>query len=150
MSNEESNLGNPPEGYRTITPYLIVHRPDELINFLRDAFGAVEKSRFTAPNGTLMHSEVIVGDSVLMIGEATASNPATPSNINVYVSDVDRTFERAIKAGGSSISDPSDRIYGERTGGVKDNTGNQWWISAQIEKLSDDEIRRRTEEAQKR
>ena len=149
MAGKEKILGNPPDGYQTITSYLVVHRPDDLIKFLSEAFGAVENVRFTSSNGTLTFSEVSVGGSVIMISEATASNPATPSNINVYVEDVDNIFEKAIKAGGSSVSDPEDKIHGERTGIVKDSTGNQWWISTQIEKLTADEIRKRAAEAEK-
>lgn len=150
MTDKGTILGNPPEGYQTITPYLIVHRPEDLIKFLEDAFGAEEKVRFTTSKGSIAHSEVALGDSLIMIGEANASNPATPSNINVYVKDVDATFEKAVKAGGSSVSDPADKVYGERTGVVKDSTGNQWWISTQIEKLSIDEIKKRTAEAEKK
>ncbi len=150
MKNEKTTLGNPPDGYHNITPYLVVHRPDDLIKFLTNAFDADEKARFTASNGTLIYSEISIGDSVIMISEATASNPATPSNINVYVKDVDSIFGKAIKAGGSSVSDPADQIHGERTGVVKDSTGNQWWISTQTEKLTVEEIKKRAKKAEEK
>lgn len=148
MTGKKSNLGNPPDGHSTITPYLVAHRPHDLINFLAEAFDAVEKARYTASDGRLEYAEMEIGDSKIMISEATASNPATPSNINVYVGDVDAVFSRALKAGGTSESDPQDQPHGERTGVVKDSTGNKWLISTQIEKLTVDEIKERVKKAE--
>lgn len=134
MPGKSNEIGRPPDGYSTVTPYLIVHRPSDLIGFLVKAFEGEEKSMYKSSDGKILYAEVKVGDSILMIREATASLAATPTNINLYVGDADSVFQRAIKAGASSVSDPEDQPHGERTGVVKDSTGNQWWISTRLEK----------------
>lgn len=147
MTGKGTSVGSPPDGYNSVTPYLVVHRASDLIKFLVDAFGAVEKMKFTSSDGTITHAEMSIGNSIIMLKEANASNPATPTNINLYVENVDGVYEKALKSGASSISEPADQVHGERTGIVKDSAGNQWWISAQIEKLSEDEIKKRIMES---
>lgn len=147
MASKQIPLGTSPSECHTLTPYLVVHRPDDLIDFLTKAFGASEEVKRYASNGRLTYAEMGVGDSILMITEATASNPASPSNINVCVDDVDMVFETAVKAGGTPVSNPSDTSDGERTGVVKDNTGNRWLISAPINKTSDERQSGKTIEA---
>ena len=136
-----------PDGYRTITPYLLVEGVTVLAEYLVNAFGAEEKCRLGRPNGGVMHMELRVGDSMIMMGEPNEAFGAMPSSIFLYVEDCDAVYERAIKAGGVSVMPVTDmRHAGERYGGVKDPTGNIWWIATHVEDLDIDEQKRRIAE----
>ena len=110
-----------------VTPYLTVHRPAELIDFVTEAFGGIEHFRATGSAGG-MHAEVSIGDSVVMIGGAEHIEPM-PTAIHLYVPDVDEAYERALKAGATSLMPVADQPYGERSGGVEDAQGNRWYIA---------------------
>lgn len=150
MTEKKSIVGPPPAEYNTVVPYLVVHRADELMAFLKEAFGAEERMRFNGQDGSITHAECSLGNSVIMLCDANASNSAAPTNINLHVSDVDSVYDKAMKAEASSVREPSDQLHGERTAVVKDSAGNQWWISTQIEKLSPEEIGKRMENARKK
>ena len=113
--------------YQTITPYLTVKRPVELIDFVKDVFGAVEVFRTTGSAGGL-HAEVIIGDSKLMIGGMDTVEEI-PTALHVYLSDADAVYQHALDAGATSLEAPVDQFYGDREAGVKDPTGNVWWIA---------------------
>src|SRR6185503_20173794 len=115
------------ENRRAVTPYLTVHKPAELIDFVTEAFGGIEHFRATGSAGG-MHAEVSIGDSVIMIGGAEHIEPK-PAAIHLYVPDVDRVYERALKAGAKSLMPVVDQPYGERSGGVEDVHGNRWYIA---------------------
>jgi PhnB protein len=115
------------EGFHTVTPYFTVHRPTELIDFVTQAFGANEKFRAPGSAGG-MHAEVQIGDSMVMIGGAAHIEPM-PAAIHLYVPDIDEAYKRAIAAGGTSLMEPADQPYGERSGGVEDTQGNRWYIA---------------------
>ena len=115
------------ENRRAVTPYLTVHNPAELIDFVTEAFGGIEHFRATGSAGG-MHAEVSIGDSVVMIGGAEHIEPM-PAAIHLYVPDVDETYERAIKAGAKPIFPVENQPYGERSGGVEDAQGNRWYIA---------------------
>jgi uncharacterized glyoxalase superfamily protein PhnB len=115
------------ENRRAVTPYLTVHKPAELIDFVTEAFGAIEHFRATG-SAAGMHAEVSIGDSVVMIGGAEHIEPK-PTAIHLYVPDVDQAYERAIKAGAKSLMPVVDQPYGERSGGVEDVHGNRWYIA---------------------
>jgi PhnB protein len=132
-----------PEGYHSVTPYLVVSGAPRVIEFLERTFHASEISRHTRPDGSIMHAEVRVGDSIIMIGEATGEWPAMPSGLYVYVEDVDAAYRRALQAGATSIAEPKDQFYGDRSGGVKDPSGNTWWIGTHVEDVSPEELERR-------
>jgi len=119
------------EGFTTITPYLRAGDRG-LTDFLEQAFGAVETEAVTTPSG--VHRELRVGDSMLMIGEGSRENevPVRPSAYHVYVEDVDGTYARALAAGGTSMGEPADRPYGERSGYVQDPFGNYWYIARSL------------------
>lgn len=134
-----------PEGYHTVTPYLIVEDAEGVISFLREAFGAEELYRMSAPDGGVMHAEVQLGDSRLMLGGASEQWPAMPAVIYLYVEDVDASYRRAIAAGATSVMEPADQFYGDRHGAVKDLAGNQWWIATHVEDVAPDELQRRSE-----
>ena len=114
-------------GFHSVTPYLTVHKPAELIDFVTYAFGAVENFRTTGSAGG-MHAEVNIGDSLVMIGGAEHIEPS-PTAIHLYVPNVDEAYKRALEAGGKSLMEPQDQPYGERSGGVEDPTGNRWYIA---------------------
>jgi uncharacterized glyoxalase superfamily protein PhnB len=132
-----------PNGSHSITPYLVVEGVPKLIEFLKQAFGAEELGRMARPDGGVMHAEVKVGDSKLMMGEPMGDWKAKPCSLYLYVEDVDAVYQRAIQAGGTSVSEPSDQFYGDRTGGVIDPSGNYWGIATHVEDVSHEEMAKR-------
>ena len=115
------------ENRHAVTPYITVHKPAELIDFVTQSFGAIEHFRATGSAGG-MHAEVSIGDSIVMIGGAEHIEPM-PTAIHLYVPDVDEAYERALKAGAKSLMPVVDQPYGERSGGVEDAEGNRWYIA---------------------
>ncbi|HMJ82705.1 MAG TPA: VOC family protein [Vicinamibacterales bacterium] len=138
-----------PSGYHTVTPYLRVTGAAELIEFLERAFGANENHRSLAPDGSIMHADVTIGDSHVMLTDGMENFPPLPGSNFLYVSDVDATYRSAIDAGATSMMEPSDQFYGDRTAGVRDPFGNVWWIGTHIEDLSAEELHRRHQQAMK-
>jgi PhnB protein len=134
-----------PDGYHTVTPYLIVDDADGVISFLREAFGAEELMRMNMPDGSVMHAELQLGDSKLMLGGASERWPAHPSVLHLYLEDVDAAYHRALAAGATSVMEPADQFYGDRQAGVRDLAGNQWWIATHVEDVPPDEMQRRSE-----
>jgi len=121
-----------PDDCHSITPYLLVADVARLIKFLKKAFDGVERAKITRPNGTVLHAQVRVGDSLVMIGEPQAPWKPRPSMLYLYVVDVDATYRRAIKAGAKSVVEPADMFYGDRHACVKDVAENNWWIATRI------------------
>jgi len=122
-----------PEGYSSISPYLVVPRAGRVIEFLKEAFGATELRRFVMPDGTIMHAEVRIDDSVVMIADGGGEWPPLSSWLHVYVDDVDTTFGRALEAGGVSVQVPVKKEGDfDRRGGVRDPGGNTWWIATKV------------------
>ena len=138
-----------PEGLHTVTPYLVVQGVAKLIDFLKQAFGATEMHRSTRPDGTVMHAQVKIGDSPIMMGEAWGDYSPKPASLYLYVPDCDAVYKSAVAAGGTSIMEPMNMFYGDRNGGVKDLAGNEWWIATHIEDVPPDELERRAAEAMK-
>lgn len=132
-----------PDGYHSITPYLVVSGAAKVIEFAKQAFGAEEIMRMPGPNGTVGHAELKIGDSVVMTADASSQYAAHPTLLLLYVPDVDETYRRALKAGGKSEREPTDQVYGDRSAGVSDPAGNQWWIATHIEDVTPEEISRR-------
>ena len=139
-----------PDGYHSVTPILMVDGAAKLIDFLKHAFDAQERSRFADPNGKIVHAEVTIGDSLVQVSDAAGEWKPIQVPLVVYVADTDATYKRALKAGATSLREPADQFYGDRTGGVKDAFGNSWWISTHIEDVSRDEIERRAEAQRKK
>lgn len=135
-----------PEGYHTVTPYLIVPDVDGQISFLQEAFDAEVRSRMEGPDGRVMHAEVRIGDSPVMMGESTDEIPPMPAMLHLYVPDVDAVYKQALEAGASSVREPTDEFYGDRSGGVQDAFGNQWWLATHVEDVSEEEMSRRMKE----
>jgi PhnB protein len=124
-----------PEGFHSVTPYITVQQPAELIDFLTKAFGAEEKFRTTGSAGG-MHAEVKIRDSMVMVGGAPHI-PAMPMAVHLYVPDVDDAYRRALEAGATSLMEPADQPYGERSGGVEDLSGNRWYIATPFVPLTE-------------
>jgi len=129
-----------PEGYHTVTPYLIVDNAAAVIAFLEKAFGAEVRSLSRSPDGLIMNAEVRIGTSMVMLADARDGIKKQTVSLYVYVEDVDTAYARAVAAGGSSTMEPADMFYGDRHGGVQDPSGNNWWIATHIEDVSDVEI----------
>ncbi len=119
-----------PDGYHSVTPFLNVKGCAKLIDFLKAAFGAEEVMRMPGPNNMVMHAEVSIGNSRLMLGEAMQGGPETSSSsFYLYVNDVDSMYKRATGAGATSVSAPADMFWGDRMGTVKDSFGNTWSVA---------------------
>jgi uncharacterized glyoxalase superfamily protein PhnB len=135
-----------PEGYHTVTPYLVVRGAAKTIEFAKKAFGAeVIDEPTKRPDGTIMHAEFRIGDSRIMISDATPEHPPMPSMLYLYVPNVDALYQRAIASGGTSMMEPTDQFYGDRSGGVKDAAGIQWWLGTHKEDVAPAELKKRAE-----
>lgn len=122
-----------PDGYSTVSPYLVVSGAQRLIDFLKETFDATPLRRYDMPDGSIMHAEVRIGDTVVMLGDAGGEWPPVPSFLHVYVDDVDATYRRALAAGGVSVQEPLRKGDDpDRRGGVKDPGGNTWWIATPV------------------
>ncbi len=131
-----------PEGYRTVTPYLVVKDAENLMRFIETVLGGKEVLRMTRPDGRIAHAEMMLGDSKVMMGESPEGK-LMPAMLNVYVPDCDAVYKKALAAGGISVREPADQFYGDRTAGVNDPFGNQWFVSTHIEDVSEEETQRR-------
>jgi PhnB protein len=144
-----------PKGYRTVTPYLIVKGAADAIEFYKRAFGATEMLRMADSQGRVGHAEIKIGDSVIMLADEQPSmgyrGPRTLGGSSVsillYLEDVDRVFERAVKAGGRALRPVTDQFYGDRSGTLEDPFGHVWTVATHIEDVSPEEMKRRAESA---
>jgi PhnB protein len=118
--------------YRTVTPYLVVPDADAELAFLKAAFGATEANCQRRPDNTVMHAEVKIGDSLVMLGQAGEPWKARAAALYLWVENVDATYARALEAGAASESEPEDKPYGHRNAGVVDANGVTWWIGAPV------------------
>src|SRR5688572_28434557 len=127
------NIPYKPQGYASVSVYIMADGAQRLIDFLKWTFDAEQTRRTDLPDGSIMHAEVQIDDTVVMMADAGGEFPAFPVWLHVYVPDVDATYRRALEAGGVSVQEPSQR-EGEpdRRGGVKDPCGNTWWIATQV------------------
>lgn len=144
-----------PEGYHSVTPYLIVKGGARAIEFYKTAFGATELMRMARPDGTIGHAEIRIGDSVIMLAD---ENPAvgalspqavggTPVLIHLYVADVDTVFNRGVAAG-STVEQPlKDQFYGDRSGGIIDPFGHRWYVATHVEDIAPEELKKRASAA---
>lgn len=122
-----------PESYSTVSPYLVVPDAAATIEFLKAIFSATELRRFPGPDGQrLMHAEVRIDDSIIMLGDACEGWPATPSHVHVYVSDVDAVFQAAIAAGAKPLQEPVKKEDEDKRGGFQDAWGTSWWVATKV------------------
>ena len=115
----------------------------KFIDFMVAAFGAKKTEQLLKPDGSIGHTELRLGDSVIMLSEANAQMPATPVMLHLYVEDVDAAFDRAVKAGGVVVQKPAVQFYGDRSGGVKEPGGNTIWIATHVEDVPPAELQKR-------
>jgi PhnB protein len=140
-----------PEGYRRVTPYLIVDGASAAIEFYTSVFGATERMRMSAPEGKVGHAELDLGDSVIMLAdespEVDARSPSTvggsPVSLHVYVEDADATFKRALDAGAKTLQPVEDKFYGDRSGTFEDPFGHRWHVATHVEDVPPDEMESR-------
>jgi PhnB protein len=124
--------GHAPEGLRAVTPFLHPRGAARMIDFLKQAFGAEEKSRSQSPDGVIHHAMVMIGDSMIEMGEAHGQWQPMATTFFVYVDDVDALYQRAVAAGAASRSEPADQPYGDRVAGVADPFDNVWYLATHI------------------
>ena len=140
-----------PDGYPTLTPYLMVRGAAQAIAFYQQAFGAQERMRMPGPDGTVGHAELTIGDSLIMLADEMPGmgNPSpqalngTPVGFALYVEDVDAAFARAVAAGATVLQPLEDKFYGDRAGTVVDPFGHHWYLMMHIEDVSPDEMQKR-------
>jgi uncharacterized glyoxalase superfamily protein PhnB len=140
MRRRKSRQLSIPKGYHSVTPYLIAADASGLIAFIEQAFGAQVKERLDGPDGSVWHAELKIGDSIVMLSQASEKHPALPAMLHVYVEDCDTVYRRGIAAGGEPIQEPKDQFYGDRSGGFRDSSGNQWWVATHVEDVSKKEL----------
>ena len=140
-----------PEGYHSVTPYLIINGATEAIEFYKQAFGATELFRFPAPGGKIGHAEIKIGDSPIMLADehpdmgykGPQALGGTPVSLMIYLEDVDTVFNRAVTAGATVKEALQDKFYGDRSGSVVDPFGHIWHLATHKEDVSMDEMERR-------
>lgn len=136
-----------PEGYHSITPYLLVPDTGAQLDFIVNALGGSEVFSMHMPDGTLMHAETQLGDSKVMLGLSMGEHQPLTAMLYFYVPDVDAVYKQALGAGGESIQEPKDQFYGDRTAAVQDPNGNQWYLATHVEDVSKEEMDKRAKEA---
>ena len=140
-----------PEGYNSVTPYLFVKGAASAIDYYKNVFGAKERMRMPGPNGRIMHAELQIGDSIVMLADENpqmgAKSPetigGTSSSLHVYVEDVDSTAKKAVSAGAKLVRPVKDEFYGDRIGTIIDPFGHMWSIATHIEDVSPEEMKKR-------
>ncbi len=144
-----------PSGYHSVTPYIIVDGGAQAIEFYTKAFGAEEMMRMPGPEGRIMHAEIKIGDSPVMLADEFpdmgAKGPkafgGSPTSLMIYVEDVDAVFGRALEAGATEVRAVQDQFYGDRSGTLRDPFGHQWTIATHVEDVSGEDLQRRMAEA---
>ena len=144
-----------PEGYHTLTPYFTVRDAVRAIEFYKQAFGAEERGVMKSPDGKVMHAELKIGDSIVMLADefpefgavAPESGGSTSMGLHIYVKDVDDAFDRAVKAGANVEMPVSDQFWGDRYGKLRDPFGHKWSIATHVKDMSADEMKRSMDDA---
>jgi PhnB protein len=144
-----------PDGYPRVSPYLVVDGAEQAIDFYTQVLGATERMRMGGPDGKIGHAELQFGDSVVMLADeypdmgyvGPKAVGGTPVTIGVYVEDVDKTFDAAVKAGAKSLRPVEDQFYGDRSGQLEDPFGHRWSIQTHIEDVPPEEMGKRAAEA---
>lgn len=138
-----------PAGYHSVTPSIIVRDARQAIDFYQRAFGAVELSRMEAPDGSTLHAEIRIGDSIIMLGEeneqwgtrSPLSTNGNPGSLHIYVADVDAAFARALAAGATERYPLEDAFWGDRYCKVTDPFGHEWGLATHVKDLTPEEMR---------
>ncbi len=138
-----------PDGYTSVTPYLVVSDVNGLIEFLKKTVNASVIMNMSGPDGKPMHAEVQIGDSKVMMGQACGEQPNFPAMLYIYLENVDETYKRALENGATTMREPADQFYGDRTCMVKDKFGNAWCFATHKEDVSVKEMEKRSKELAK-
>ena len=147
-----------PNGYHTLTPYLMINGAAEALKFYKRAFGAMELYKMDTPGGKIGHAEIQIGDSRIMMADecgeespfrAPQASSGSPVGLHLYVKDVDALFAQAVDAGAKVIKPVQDQFYGDRTGALQDPFGHVWFVATHKEDLSLEEIKHRAEAVHK-
>ena len=133
-----------PAGFHTVVPYLTVTDAAALLDFMKRGVGATEHHIMRGPDGKIAHGDVLIGDSHVMFGQVPDASQATSTMPYLYVPDCDEMYRRAVAAGATSVAEPKNQFYGDRSGAVKDCCGNQWYFATHVEDISDAELQRRS------
>ena len=150
-AGKQPTISPVPEGYHTASPYLITANAAAALEFYCAGFGATVKRRLAMPGGKIMHAEIKIGDSIIMLADEFPSHDAfgpehfggSPVSIVLYVENADRLYSEALKAGGTSLRPMADQPFGDRSGTVRDPFGHRWTLTTHVEDISDEEIERR-------
>lgn len=142
-ANQRKKATYKPSGYGDVTPFVIAKNSKDLLMFLEKAFGAVTLSTVPNADGSVGHAETKIGDSIVMMFDTKAGWPETPAFLRLYVVDCDQTHTQAIKAGATSVTEPTDMAWGDRVSRVKDPSGNIWWLMSHVEDVSSAELSKR-------
>jgi PhnB protein len=142
-----------PEGYHSVTPYLMLSNTAKAIDFYKEVFGATERLRLSMPDGKVGHAELNMGDSVVMLADECPALEATsperiggsPVHILLYVEDVDAVVSRAVAAGAKLLKPVENQFYGDRSGSLTDPFGHKWTIATHVEDVSPEETARRAQ-----
>jgi PhnB protein len=137
-----------PEGFHSITPYLVVDNATGLIDFIKKAFGGKQTFITKRDDNKIMHATVKIGDSTIMISDTMEGMSAQTGMLYLYLEDVDKVYQQALQAKGTSVREPKDEFYGDRAGAVRDEWGNVWWISTHFEDVDPEELERRSKQVQ--
>ncbi len=149
-----------PDGYGDVTPYLMIKGASKAIEFYKKAFGATERMRIPGPEGMIMHAEILIGKTVVMLadecprsddsqgkrGKGPHAFGGTPVSLHLYVKDVDAVFKRALDAGAKEIRPLANQFYGDRSGLLEDPFGHMWNIATHMEDISEEEMKKRIAE----
>jgi PhnB protein len=146
-----------PEGYHSITPYLVIKGAAAAIDYYKKVFGATERMRMDGPAGTIGHAELVIGDSTVMLADefpdmghrSPKSMGGTPVSLVLYLDDVDTVFKRAVDAGARSVRPVENQFYGDRMGTLEDPFGHMWSIATHVEDVPPEEMKRRADEMAK-
>jgi len=150
-----SNVRPTPEGYHSVTPYLFIKGAASAIEFYKNVFGATELMRMPGPNGQIMHAELRIGDSIVMLSDENPQMGAlspqsiggTASGLNVYIANVDGVTQKAIDAGAKLVRPVKDQFYGDRSGTIIDPFGHMWSVATHVEDVPPEEMRKRMSQA---
>ncbi|MFE7776626.1 VOC family protein [Streptomyces sp. NPDC057445] len=132
-----------PEGYTTVTPWIIGHDTSGLIDYLQRAFDAEDLGRFVSDDGSIGHAELRIGNARVMAFDSPKDWPTTPAFLRLYVDDAKETYRRAVEAGGTPVTEVTHLFFGDEIGRVRDPYGNIWWIQTHIEDVDEAETERR-------
>lgn len=138
-----------PEGYHTVTPYLVVDNAQGLLDFIRNAFGGNVTTMMNTDDGKIAHATVSIGDSIIMVSDTMEGMETQNAMLYLYLKDVDSVFQQAVKLNATPIREPVTEFYGDRSGAVKDNWGNMWWIATHVEDIDQQEMERRSKQFMK-